>query len=354
MGEQPDSAQSSWQPTCSVAMLRLRAFMLKSVREFFDIKGYLEVETPLVSEDIVVDAHLEPFELPEASLTDHRRMFLQTSPEAGMKRLLAAGCGSIFQVTRSFRRGESGPRHNPEFTMLEWYGVNTTWAEQMDFTERLIRHVASCVAERQSEFAVENSSALLATTERSFRRTSYSQAFQRRLNAEVLNAPVSELRRLVQQYVPSVGDVSDISDRDDLLNLLLAECIEPELGKDRPEFLTDYPISQAALAEANAADPHTACRFELYWNGLELCNGYQEMTDSDELQRRDQMQNSSRTVHDVQPLPGAKRMMAAMESGLPQCSGVALGFDRLVMCLTSAQSIAQVIPFPWELSLIHI
>ena len=161
-----------------------------------------------------------------------------------------------------------------------------------------------------------------------------------------MDLSVSQLQSLVTQHTTLAETAATITDRDDLLNVLLAECVEPQLGLQHPEFLHDYPLSQAALAEINPADQRTACRFELYIGGLELCNGYQELTDPDELRERDRQQNASRETHATNALPGAKRLSAAMESGLPRCSGVALGFDRLLMSLTGAKSIEQVIPFP--------
>lgn len=326
--------ESDWRPTCSASLLRLRAIMLSSVRTFFSDRGYLEVETPLLSRDIVVDAHLEPFTVTCESGSSP--FFLQTSPEAGMKRLLASGTGSVFQITRSFRRNEQGHLHNPEFTIVEWYGVGTTYHEQMQLTQELVQTVSLAAGSMD-----QNSQHWPAP----FDVISYNKAFQRAVGQNVLDLTDKELINLAETAGLMPGQPQKV-DRDDLLNILLAELVEPSLGKPQPEFLCDYPISQAALAERNSADPRTACRFELYIDGLELCNGYQELTDPKELQHRDTIQNSSRTEHGSVVLPGAPRMMAAMQSGLPKCSGVALGFDRLVMAITGADSIDKVIPFP--------
>lgn len=335
----PQTAQEIWQPTCQMSMLRLRDSMLWAIRNFFRQRGYLEVETPLLSHDIVVDAHLEPFRVFEHDASSTR--YLQTSPEAGMKRLLAAGSGSIFQITRSFRQGELGPRHNPEFTMLEWYGVDTTWHDQMQLTEDLVRCAAAQIKNREPPF-----------WERLFARTSYEAAFAaalgERLSGSILNQSINTLRQLVVQHTGMGAAANEIHDADDLLNLLLAECVEPQLGRRHPEFLCAYPLSQAALAEQNPADARTACRFELYLDGLELCNGYQELTDAQELSRRDVLQNFSRQQHGVATLPGAPLLTRAMQFGLPPCSGVALGFDRLIMSLTGHRNIREVMPFPAE------
>ncbi|MEZ6133201.1 MAG: EF-P lysine aminoacylase EpmA [Planctomycetaceae bacterium] len=329
-------ADDAWRPTCDLTMLKYRAASLHAVRDFFRRLNYLEVETPLLSHDIVVDAHLEPFEVIQCD-DDHGRLFLQTSPEAAMKRLLAAGSGSIFQITRSFRRGEIGCRHNPEYTMLEWYGVGTTYEQQMDVTEHLVRCVAG---------VIPNPALLLSPDP--FRRTRYESAFSRITADCVLDLSVAQLQQLVAVQTGVDTATQPIPDRDDLLNLLLAECVEPHLGQQQPEFLHDYPLSQAALAQQNSQDPRTACRFELYLRGLEICNGYQELTDPDELRRRDERQNNSRRSHQSHVLPGAPLLTAAMRSGLPDCSGVALGFDRLLMSLTGSETIRDVLPFPFD------
>lgn len=335
----PQTAQDIWQPTCPMSMLRLRDSVLWAIRNFFRQRGYLEVETPLLSHDIVVDAHLEPFRVIDHNSGSIR--YLQTSPEAGMKRLLAAGSGSIFQVTRSFRQGELGQRHNPEFTMLEWYGVGTTWQDQMQLTEDLVRCAVS---------QIENCEPPIS--ERPFARTHYEAAFAAALgeplSGSILDQPIDTLRQLAMQHTGMGAAVHEIHDADDLLNLLLAECVEPQLGRSHPEFLYAYPLSQAALAEQNPADERTACRFELYLDGLELCNGYQELTDAQELSRRDRLQNCSRQQHGVAALPGAPLLTSAMQFGLPPCSGVALGFDRLIMSLTGHRNIRDVMPFPAE------
>lgn len=323
--------------------------MLDAIRHFFSGGGYLEVETPLLSRDIVVDAHLEPFQIPSTD-DPGSYLFLQTSPEAAMKRLLAAGSGSIFQITRSFRRAESGRRHNPEFTIVEWYGVETTYEDQMLLTQNLIHHAIHAVRNWPATAPPIATSAGFCNDRflSPFRRTRYVDAFQSALNTDVLNASVAELQQLVRRRTSTTVDSPLPADRDDLLNLLLAECVEPRLGAEQPEFLCDYPASQAALAERSVTDDRTACRFELYIQGLELCNGYQELTDPDELRRREAEQNLSRLAHATSALPGAPLLEAAMQHGLPSCSGVALGFDRLVMCLSGADHIDQVIPFPGD------
>jgi lysyl-tRNA synthetase class 2 len=323
-------------------MLRVRAAMLRAAREFFQRQDYLEVETPCLSRDIVIDAWLEPMEVQHSG----KRWFLQTSPEASMKRLLAAGCGSIFQISRVFRADESGPRHNPEFTMIEWYGVETDWQQQVVLTEQLVR----CCVAAASEITGYNLAAVWSV--KPFDCTTYAQAFQRVFQIDVHSASGGELLAVAKKSKVPIPESCTPEQRDDLLNAMLAFAIEPDLGRCKtsgqsaPEFLCDYPPSQAALAQTSGTHPKVARRFELYIDGIELCNGYQELTDVVELQRREDFQNAVRNGSDLKTLPGAPAMAAAMKSGLPNCSGVALGFDRLVMIATGAMSLSEVLAFP--------
>lgn len=342
-----------WKPSCSIAVLHVRAAMLRAVRAFFDARGYLEVETPCLSRDIVIDAWLEPFELQ----IGRDRWFLQTSPEAGMKRLLAAGSRSIYQLSRVFRKDEVGSRHNHEFTMIEWYGVGTNWADQLKLTEDLAR--AAVDAGKQALAWMPESSGPPASNSpcwpnKPFAITTYAEAFRRTLGIDVHTASIDELGHVIVQQGLLFPESDQPVRRDDLLNFLLGMIVEPTLGgsseNETPEFLCDYPPTQAALAVVSDTEPKVARRFELYVRGLELCNGYQELTDAAELQRRDDAQNGTREDEAKATLPGAPRLNAAMKSGLPQCSGVAMGFDRLVMLALGTSDIRKVLPFPGELA----
>lgn len=342
-----------WKPSCSISVLHVRAAMLRAVRTFFERCSYLEVETPCLSRDIVIDAWLEPFVIP----VGRDRWFLQTSPEAGMKRLLAAGSGSIFQISRVFRKDEVGNRHNHEFTMIEWYGVGTNWTDQLKLTEELAR--ATVDAGRQARGSLDEESAPLASksgswSDKPFAVTTYADAFRRTLGFDVHTASIEELRRLIIQRGLVFPESNQQVRRDDLLNFLLGMIVEPTLGgssgTEAPEFLCDYPPTQAALAVVSDDEPKVARRFELYVRGLELCNGYQELTDPEELHRRDVAQNGTREEEAKATLPGAPRLNAAMKSGLPACSGVAMGFDRLVMLAMGTSEIRDVLPFPGELA----
>lgn len=314
----------AWLPGQSFEPLRQRAALLKAIRAFFDAHGYLEVETPLLSPDIVVDTHLEPFSTiwrDDPRAATGVELFLQTSPEFSHKRLLAAGIGPIFEVFRAFRNGESGSRHNPEFTLLEWYRPGDDHFAQMTFTEALVRH------------ALQSAGHTLDAAP--FERLTYDAAFERHLGTRVLHLPTADLAQLARNQNLSIppGMTESEQDRDDWLNLLLAECVEPRLGRAHPQFLHDYPASQAALAIIRPGSPPVAERFELYWDGVELCNGYHELRDPAELRRRNAIQNQNRLALGLRALPSESRLLRAMEEGLPPCSGVALGFERLLMRL---------------------
>jgi lysyl-tRNA synthetase class 2 len=324
----------------SLETLQQRSILLETVRAFFRRHGFWECETPLLSRDVVVDANIDPFET-----TDDRRqtLYLQTSPEACMKRLLAAGAEAIFQVTRSIRRGESGRLHNPEFTIVEWYRVGDSYLEQMDFTEQLVRTVYAA-GNRLSPG--DSASGLV---DQPFERLTYDSAFEQFAESRVLSLPVNDLVNLARERGIVAPPVMAADDRDGWLNLLLAELVEPHLGKQTPQFLLDYPDTQAALARVRADDPPVAERFELYDHGIELCNGYTELTDADELVRRRDREVELRTVAGKPPIAaGPGFLEAAMKHGLPTCSGVALGFDRLVMRSLGLSDIADVIAFPMD------
>jgi len=337
-------------PSATLDALRRRAELLRVVRQFFDNHGYVEVETPILSRDVVVDAHLEPFCTVD---TDGTELFLQTSPEFAMKRLLAAGatpegCTAIYQITRAFRREETGRLHNPEFTILEWYRVGDTHREQMEFTEELVRHVFSHF-ERQLQIADTSSDSQLSTlNSQLFERLSYDEAFERYLGTRVLHLSGGELRELAAgRGIPFPAGLTD-DDRDEWLNLLLAACVEPGLAAAGPVFLYDYPASQAALAVVRDERPPVAERFELYVAGIELCNGYHELTDPDELRRRIAEQAAIRARNNRRPLPADSRLLAAMCHGLPPCAGVALGIDRLALLALGGESLGDVTAFPIE------
>jgi len=329
---------NDWQPTTALHTLRLRSQFIRAVRDFFDAAGYLEVETPLLSHDCCVDAWIEPFYVQ----ADRGELFLQTSPEFAMKRLLASGARAIWQLARSFRQGESSQRHNPEFAILEWYRVGDDHHAQMDEVERFIRTIAETTFVDSSDSAIEPHS-----LPAKFERITYDDAFRRFAGTSILDLPTPALKELASQHqltIPaSLADNTEMFDRDHWLNLLLAELIEPQLAQIGAVFLYNYPASQAALAKTNG---NISERFELYLNGVELCNGYLELTDAKELKRRMIHQNKLRVRAGSRELPVKSRLLEAMEHGLPPSAGTALGLDRLIQWRLRLPSIQDVIAFP--------
>lgn len=318
-------------PTASWDNLRLRADLLRRTRQFFDDRGFLEVETPVLSADVVVDRHLEPFaiDVPGDAAGPPRRLWLQTSPEFAMKRLLAAGARAIYQMAHVFRREELGPLHNPEFTMLEWYRAGDSPADGMTLTSDLAE-------------------ALLARGPAD--RLSYAAAFRQFVGLDPHAAAVAELAAAASARglaVPA-SFAAGQADRDAWLDLLLSELVQPHLGVGRPLLLYDYPASQAALARVRPGTVPVAERFELYVDGIELANGYHELLDAAELRRRNAAVNAERVADGKPPLPEESRLLRAMQSGLPACVGVALGFDRLVMLAAGAASLREVIALPFD------
>ena len=328
----------------SLETLRYRASLLAAVREFFVKHGYWECETPVLSRDVVVDANIHPL----STQVCGEKMYLQTSPEAGMKRLLACGATAIFQVTRAFRQVECGPLHNPEFTMLEWYRVNETCHDQMQFVEQLVQHVFTSARQLLTAGSQQAAGGTLPDADERFERLAYDEAFQRYTGQRVLRLENRELMELAKQHAIDVPLSLAADDRDGWLNLLLAELVEPQLGRTAPLFLFDYPATQCALAQVRDTDPPVAERFELYCRGVELCNGYTELTDADLLAQRTDREREIRRKAGESDLPGAAYLAAAMVSGLPPCSGVALGLDRLVMLALGSDCLPDVLAFPFD------
>ena len=318
-----DSASSaSWKN------LRLRSELLRRVRAFFEQRDFLEVETPLLSVETVIDTHLEPVEvtLPGES----RSRFLQTSPELAMKRLLSGDAPdraeAIYQVTRAFRGGEAGARHNPEFTIVEWYRLGDGYTEG----KRLLAELAQALFDADAVDEI-----------------TYREAFVKYAEFDPFAVDTAELPSIATAAglaVPAqMGD-----DRDAWLDLFLSEVVAPNLGTERPTILCDYPASQAALAKLSVDDPAVAERFELFYRGVELANGYHELCDADELRERFETANTQRVADGRRALPLPEQLLAAMDSGLPACSGCALGFDRAVMLAVGAKSLGEVMPFTIE------
>ncbi len=324
--------------------LQHRDLLLRAVRDYFSQAQLIEVQTPCLSQDNVVDAHIDPVIVPGKSLLLPHGMaapeyYLQTSPEFCMKRLLAAGSGSIYSLGPVFRAGERSHRHNIEFTMLEWYVVDGG----MDLViEQTIELLQLAIAHGQQHQLID------ASQWAPVQRWSYRELFQTKLGFDPIAEPVETLQRVVSEVDESLARALT-GQRDELLDVLMTERLEPMLA-DQIVLIHHYPLSQAALARQSERDPQTAERFELLVHGLELANGYGELLDADELRARNIQNNQKRLATGRTELPIDSRLLTAMRGGMPACSGVALGFDRLLMIAMGTTDVADVLPFPIEVA----
>jgi len=312
---------SDWRPTGSAGALRERARLLSTIRTFFAERDVLEVDTPLLAQFGVTDPNIELFKVSESN----EKRFLQSSPEYAMKRLLASGIGDIYQLGKAFRRGERGSRHNPEFTLLEWYRTNINHYE-------LIREVAE-----------------LATTVlpvSSWQVWSYAALFAEILNLDVFTASTEALSKKIEEEGISIdAPLSHL----DYLDLLMTHRIEPQIANWGLVFIIDFLPEQSALARLITQGENTvAARFEAYYGGLELANGYWEETQADALSARFTDDNAKRDLRGQKQIAPDTRLLDALEAGFPECSGVALGFDRLLMLVLAQSSISEVMPFAWD------
>ena len=313
-----------WRPGATPQVLRLRARLLAQVRAVFAARGVLEVETPLLAQATVTDVHLASLATTLAGRP--RPFYLQTSPEYAMKRLLAAGSGDIFQVCKAFRDGESGRHHNPEFTLIEWYRLGFDHVRLMDEVEALFTLLLGPRLRQPAE------------------RLSYRGAFERVLGLDPASAPTAELATLaVRRLGAPAGGFG--ADRDALLDLLMGALVSPELGQERITFVDAYPASQAALARLLPGSPPVAARFEGYVAGLELCNGFQELGDAAEQRARFEADLGVRAARGLPAVPLDERLLAALSAGLPDCAGVAVGFDRIVMLAGGLEALQQALGF---------
>jgi lysyl-tRNA synthetase class 2 len=307
----------NWRPKATRAALGTRAAMLAAARAFFAVRGVLEVETPILSSAAVSDPQLESLATRIAGLPGE--FYLQTSPEYSMKRLLAAGSGDIYQICKVFRDEERGRWHNPEFTMIEWYRLGFDDAALMGEVEAL---VGALLAPQRTLPPAE--------------RLTYAAALARHAGVDAHHASDAELAAAAQRH----GIICDARlDRDAKLDLLMGLIVGPRLGLDRPCFLCDYPASQAALARLKPGVPAVAARFEFYLDGLELANGFHELQDAAEQRARFSRDLELRRERGRAQRPVDEKLLAALEHGIPDCAGVALGFDRLVALALGADSL---------------
>lgn len=316
-----------WRPTAGLGVLRARAAMLARIRAYFAAQDVTEVQTPVLSAAAVSDPQIESI---MAAPARGGRLFLQTSPEYPMKRLLAAGIGDCYQVSPVFRDGESGRMHNPEFTMIEWYRLDYGVAEMQHDVDRLLR--VACADVRSFPPA---------------RQVSYRAALRDACGIDCVASSLAEIRAALAARGVEPGQ-ADGWERDDWLDLLMGAVVGPSLGHDAPVFLEDYPPTQAALARLRTLPDgsQVAERFELYVDGVELANGFRELGHAVEQRRRFEQDQSVRRARGLPLRPLDERLLAALAQGLPECAGVALGFDRLVMTAHRLASLEAAMAFP--------
>ena len=310
----------SWRPTALPGCLQARARLLRNIREFFFAGGVMEAETPLMSMAGNTDPEIQ-------SVRTVSGGYLRTSPEFALKRLLAAGSGDVFELGRVFRSGETGRNHNPEFTMLEWYRTGFTYHQLMDEVASLVRHCGHGKFDQWPQ-----------------QKLSYQQLFLKYAGLDPFTADEEELCARAKDH-----GVDDIElGRKQWLDLLLSVVVQPALPGECLTFVHDFPADKAALARVRPGKPPVAERFELYLGRTELANGYQELTDAREQKQRFDNENMHRESSGKDVYEIDQHLIDALEHGLPECAGVALGVDRLLMVLCGAGSINEVTAFPFS------
>lgn len=318
---------AAWQPNATLATLQKRAQLLQDIRQFFATRQVIEVDPPLLCDGVATDPGLQAFAVNTAS---HEEKYLQTSPEFAMKRLLAAGSGAIYSLGKAFRKGELGAKHNPEFTMLEWYRPGWDHFQLIEEVDALLQAI------------LKSQPAKLTT---------YLALFEQYFNIHPHLASTAQLQSIaltkgwIDELVPDL-------DKDGWLDLLFTQGIEPYLTGSSPVVILEYPASQASLSRIKTVgDPvsfEVAERFEFYYQGMELANGYYELTCPDEQRSRFEQDLAKRKILQLPELPVDRALLAALSAGLPSCAGVALGVDRLLMLKLKQTHINQVLPFGWE------
>ena len=328
--------QVQWKPACNIEVVRLRAKMLAVIRNYFYQRSVLEVETPLLCRATGTDPQLDFFSStyhysPSNKEKKDKELFLQTSPEFAMKRLLAAGSGSIFQICKAFRNGEFGRYHNPEFSILEWYRVGFTLQQLMD-------EVAELIAEVMSGYCPIDA----------IQKVSYVELFEQ---VTGLN-PLVFCQKSYSLYASnnSMSDAITLcgNDHSMWLDFIFSYKIQPELNNQSLCMVYGYPAIQSSLARINLNNPAIADRFEVFINGIEIGNGFFELADAIEQEQRFEQENESRAQKHLQTVEKDRLFLDALKSGLPDCSGIALGLDRLLMIIANADSLNEVIAFPFD------
>lgn len=308
----------NWKPQITISHLKARAEFLQKIRTFFDSRGYYEVDTPIISQGVSLDPHISSMQI------QGEQRFLQTSPEFAMKRLVAAGSGPIFQMGKVFRQSEQGRKHNPEFTMLEWYRPEVNLAQFMLEVDALLQNLLYTKPSQVITY-----------------QTLFEEFCQ-------FNPHTASLSRIIEvaKSRPDAPHTEEL-DRDDWLGFIQSSLIEPNIAKDAPVFVTEFPLSQCALAKIIPGDPPRSARFEVFYQGFEIANGYDELNNAAEQLQRFLKDNQKRESLGFPTLPIDQRFLNAVDH-LPNCCGVAMGVDRLLQILLNQDSIANVIPFAWD------
>jgi lysyl-tRNA synthetase class 2 len=323
---------NEWQPSGSIESLVKRAKILSDIRRYFATEKVLEVETPTISPSTVTDVHLEAMRTLHTNPLSVKKthLFLQTSPEYYMKRMLCAGFPSIYQITKCYRDDEVGRYHNPEFTMLEWYRLSFSMNELIEEVDTILRLVLDTPV---------------------CDKATYRELFFKYLGLDVKSDTDLKVVSICKKFgyenivPPGFKDTLSTFDRDMLLQLLFCEKIETQIGRERPIAVTNFPASQASLAKIDPSDPWLSLRFEFYYQGIELANGFEELNDADEQNTRFILDNKKRKERGLEIKPQDVKFLNALDVGLPMCSGVALGIDRLLMLALGKKHISEVLSF---------
>ncbi len=321
------SIATVWCPGAELETLRLRARLLARIRAFFAERDVLEVDTPVLARAGNTDPAIESFQTHWQGPGPETALYLHTSPEFFMKRLLAAGSGAIYQLCHVFRNGELGRRHNPEFLLLEWYRPGMDHHALMDEIDELLTRVLDGIHDY-----------------RSAQRLTYQQWFLNETGLDPWSDTLQVFQRFAEAELVSVPKSMPADELDPWLDLLVSHWLEPRLDGN-PLFIYDYPVSQASLARVRQQPQAVAERFELYFKGVELANGFHELTDAGEQRRRFELDNVARQRAGQHEVPVDEQLIAALHNGLPDCAGVALGIDRLLMTVAGLNSIDAAMPF---------
>jgi len=321
---------TNWRPSASLELIKARADLLAKIRDFFHCKEIMEVETPICSRYGNTDPSIESFitHYTGPGEPSDLPLYLHTSPEFPMKRLLAAGSGPIYQICKVFRNGEAGRLHNPEFTMLEWYRPGFDHHQLMEEVTQLVNS--------------------LLPEPRAVQRMSYAEVFDKWLKINPHDISIKELQDCAIKHGIESAQQLDMPNRDSWLDLLLTHIIEPELGKDTLFFLYDYPASQASLAKIRVGTPAIAERFELYLDGVELANGFHELTHAAIQRKRFEKDLEQRSREGLKKMPIDGALICALNSGIPDCAGIAIGIDRLLMIISSTKQIKETLCFAMD------